>query len=198
MDMGTSVPLMSPTPFDPSPRGAYGWTDGQYEQPRGKLLIYWGCGAKAGPGQPVVIDFATVGKNPQAPNLKEWAGMMTGLDVTPMQEPSADRFATYGEWPNARTRATVPSEGSLVGEHVVQGNYSPEIKFTLTPPLDFLGALNLTTNAKTPAGAAQLGWGAVRGAQAYLASAVGASQSSLAEQNTSSLGSAHTFPATEQ
>ena len=24
------------------------------------LLLYWGCGAKAGPGQPVVIDFAKV------------------------------------------------------------------------------------------------------------------------------------------
>lgn len=168
---GQSLPLLTPQSAPP-PQDDTPGIPREYQKPKGRMLIFWGCGEHAKAGQPVVIDFAQVqaGKMP--------AGMEAlgrGLGVRAMQPPSASRNATYGEWPNARTRATVPSEGSLVGEHVVQGNYSPEIKFTLTPPLDFLGALNLTTNAKTPAGAAQLGWGAVRGAQAYLASAVGAS-----------------------
>ena len=168
---GGSLPLLTPQstppPEDDTPR-----IPREYQKPKGRMLIFWGCGEHAKAGQPVVIDFAQMqaGKMP--------AGMEAlgrGLGARAMQPPSASRNATFGEWPNERTRTTVPSEGSLVGDHLVRGNYSPEIKFTLTPPLDFLGALNLTTNAKTPAGAAQLGWGAVRGAQAYLASAVGGS-----------------------
>jgi len=168
---GGSLPLLTPQsappPVDDTPR-----IPREYQKPKGRMLIFWGCGERAKPGQPVVIDFAQMqaGKMP--------AGMEAlgrGLGARAMQPPSASRNATYGEWPNERTRINVPSEGSLVGDHVVRGNYSPEIKFTLTPPLDFLGALNLTTNAKTPIGSAQLGWGAVRGAQAYLASAIGGS-----------------------
>jgi hypothetical protein len=168
---GQSLPLLTPQSSPPveddTPR-----IPREYQKPKGRMLIFWGCGEHAKAGQPVVVDFAQMqaGKMP--------AGMEAlgkGLGVRPMQPPSAARNATYGEWPNARTQTTVPGEGSLVGDHVVQGNYSPQIKFTLTPPLDFLGALNLTTNAKTPVGAVQLGWGAVRGAQAYLASAVGGS-----------------------
>ena len=58
----------------------------------------------------------------------------------------------------------------------MQGNYSPTIKFSLTPAQDFLGPLNLTTNAKNPSGSGQLAWGPVSGAQAYVASAVGGGQ----------------------
>jgi hypothetical protein len=168
---GASLPLLtpqSPPPAeDDTPR-----IPREYQKPKGRMLIFWGCGDHARPGQPVVIDFAQMqaGKMPAG-----MEALTRGLGVRSMQPPSPSRNATYGEWPNERTRVNVPSEGSLVGDHVVRGNYSPEIKFTLTPPLDFLGALNLTTNAKTPMGSAQLGWGAVRGAQAYLASAVGGS-----------------------
>jgi hypothetical protein len=96
-----------------------------------------------------------------------------------MQPPSPSRNATYGEWPNERTRTNVPGDGSLAGDHVVRSNYSPEIRFSLTPAQDFLGPLNLTTNAKTPAGAAELGWNSVPNAQAYLATAMGGQQETV-------------------
>jgi hypothetical protein len=118
----------------------------------------------------VVIDFAQMSAGKMPAGME---ALTRGLGVRPMQPPSAARNATYGEWPNERARTTVPSEGSLVGDHVIQGNYNPEIKFALNPSQDFLGALNLTTNTKNPSGSAQLGWGAVSGAQAYLATAIG-------------------------
>jgi hypothetical protein len=90
-----------------------------------------------------------------------------------MQPPSAGRFPSYGDWPNAKSRTTVPGTGSLVGDHTVRGDYSPEIKFNLGGTQDFLGPLTLTTNAKTPTGAVQLGWSPVSGAQAYAAVAIG-------------------------
>ena len=38
------------------------------EKPKGRLLIYWGCGERVRPGQPVVIDFESMmaGKMPPA------------------------------------------------------------------------------------------------------------------------------------
>ena len=169
LQAGAALPLLTPriTPTqvdrepDQIPR--------EYQKPRGRMLIFWGCGERARPGQPVVIDFAqmTAGRMP--------AGMAAfrGIDYRPMQPPAAGRNRTYGEWPNERTQTSVPSGGSLVGAHTIRGNYSPQIDFTLAEDQDFLGALNLTTNQKTPGGWANLGWNLVGNAQAYLATAIG-------------------------
>ncbi|HEX2800454.1 MAG TPA: hypothetical protein VHN73_00165 [Phenylobacterium sp.] len=145
----------------------------EYQKPKGRMLIFWGCGEHAKPGQPLVIDFAQMSAGKIPPGM-EMLGR--GLGVARQRPPSQARNATYGEWPNAKTRTQVPSQASLVGDHTVQGNYSPTIKFALNPDQDFLGPLTLTTNAKTPAGSAQLGWAPVSGARAYLASAVGGGQ----------------------
>jgi hypothetical protein len=166
---GQSLPLVTPQTVAAAPDDTP-QIPREYQKPRGRMLIFWGCGEHARAGQPVVIDFAqmSAGKLPAG-----MEALSRGLGVRPMQPPSPSRNATYGDWPNARARTTIPSEGSLVGDHVVQGNYSPEIKFALNPSQDFLGALNLTTNAKNPGGSGQLGWGAAAGAQAYLATAIG-------------------------
>src|SRR6202012_1882091 len=82
--------------------------------------------------------------------------------------------AAYGDWPNAKSRTAVPGTGSLVGQHTIHGDYSPEIKFSLDQNQDFLGPLTLTTNTKTPGGPAQLGWAPVSGAEAYAATVIGA------------------------
>lgn len=170
---GPSLPLVTPkavatvrdeTP-DEMPR--------DFQKPRGKMLIFWGCGEKARPGQPIVIDFAQVaaGKIPAG-----MEAMTRGLNITPARPPSASRNATYGEWPNEKTRTSVPAQGSLVGDHVIRGNYSPEIKFALDQNQDFLGALNLTRNEVNPTGSGQLGWNAVPNAKGYLATAIGAGE----------------------
>ncbi|RYF94010.1 MAG: hypothetical protein EON95_06870 [Caulobacteraceae bacterium] len=176
--MGASVPLLSPRPADPNPRGYAGRTDGQYEQPKGRLLIYWGCGAKAGPGQPVVIDFAKMGQNPQAV-----AAMMTGLDVAPMKEPSADRFATYGEWPNSRNNEPVPGGASLVGEHSVKGNYSPDIKLTLTAGQDFMEPIRLRQGPDAGGGTA-LSWPAIARSRGYHITVMGAQEARRGQETT--------------
>jgi hypothetical protein len=134
------------------------------------MLIFWGCGPHAGPGQPYVIDFAQIGQGGAA----QFAALTQGLAVTPMQPPSPSRNTTYGEWPNRLSTTTVPPEGSLQGDHVIHGNYSPEIKFSLAANQDFLPPFQLTTNAKNPSGSATLAWRPVDGALAYFANMVGA------------------------
>ncbi len=144
----------------------------EFQKPRGRMLIFWGCGEHAKPGQPIVVDFAQVSAGKIPPGMELLA---KGLDIRRMQPPSASRYATYGEWPNAQARTTVPSDGSLVGAHTIHGDYSPEIKFSLNSSQDFLGPLTLTTNAKTPSGSVQLAWAPVSGGQAYAAVVLGAS-----------------------
>jgi hypothetical protein len=149
-----------------------------FQRPKGKMLIFWGCGDHAGPGQPVVVDFAEMSAAGQGgpagqAAANRIAALFKGVVFTPMQPPSPGRNTTYGEWPNARGRTSVPAQGSLVGEHVVRGNYSPEIRFSLTQGQDFLSPISVTTNAKAPSGGVNLGWRPVAGAEAYMASAMG-------------------------
>jgi hypothetical protein len=169
LQAGPRLPLLSPKPTqvvrDDTP-GEY--VPPEYQKPRGKMLIFWGCGERARPGQPYVIDFARLASGQQNP-----ATLFRGIDYRPMQPPSARRNRGYGEWPNEQTRDLVPSEGSLVGAHTIRGNYSPEINFTLEEDQDFLAPLTLSTNAPAPAGHVNLGWNLVPNAQAYYASVVG-------------------------
>lgn len=169
LQVGPKLPLLTPKPVaTPREEPQERYIPQEYQKPRGRMLIFWGCGEHARPGQPYVIDFAKMAAGQQNP-----ANLFKGIDYRPMQPPSVTRNRTYGEWPNEKTRDLVPSNGSLVGAHTIRGNYSPEINFTLEEDQDFLGALNLTTNAKAPGGWTNLGWNLVGNAQAYYASAVG-------------------------
>lgn len=168
LQAGPTLPLLTPKPIAATHQERETYIPEQYQKPRGRMLIFWGCGEHARPGQPYVIDFAKMAAGQQNP-----ATLFKGIDYRPMQPPSAQRNRTYGEWPNEKTRDLVPANGSLVGAHTIRGNYSPEINFTLEEDQDFLGPINLTTNSKAPGGWVNLGWNLVGNAQAYYASAVG-------------------------
>jgi hypothetical protein len=170
---GPDLPLVSPkVPAAPVERGPE--IPREYQKPRGKMLIFWGCGEHAKPGQPIVIDFAQMDPAKlQAGQMPAYMAALKGFDYRHGEPPAPYRNKGYGEWPNERTQTQVPASGSLVGEHTVKGNYSPQINFTLDEDQDFLGPINLTTNAKAPGGWVNLGWNLVGNAEAYLASAIG-------------------------
>ena len=164
---GPVLPLVSPmraaaaAPAGPLPRNM--------ERPKGRMLFYWGCGERARPGQPVVVDFATLsaGKVPPA---------FANAAFKAMTPPSA-ASATYGEWPNDRSKTRVPVGGSLVGNHVVRGNYTPEIQFSLAPGQDFLAPVKLTASSPAATGAIPLAWQPIAGAKAWFLSTMGATES---------------------
>jgi hypothetical protein len=172
---GPDLPLVTPKPVARTPEEPHDEIPREYQKPRGKMLIFWGCGQHARAGQPVVIDFAKMAQG-QMPSMAAFKG----VDYRPMQPPSVSRNRTYGEWPNEKTRTTVPSEGSLVGEHTIRGNYSPEIRFTLEDDQDFLAPISLTTNEKAAGGWVDLGWNLVPNAQAYYATAIGGNGETVA------------------
>jgi len=170
LNAGPSLPLLTPRA---QPRVETREEPGMpqsYEQPRGRMLIYWGCGDRARPGQPMVFDFAKMASG-QMP--AGYAQLLNSLQVTPMQPPSPSRHATYGEWPNEKTRTTVPADGSLLGQHTIRGSYSPQIQFAIAQGQDFMPPVQMTTNSRNPTGSFQLGWQPVTGATGYIASTMG-------------------------
>lgn len=139
----------------------------QMGKPKGRMLIYWGCGERAGAGQPVVIDFATLSAGKIPPGF-------ASASLPTMSPPATGNYATYGEWPNARSSVTVPAAGKLAGQHVVKGNYSPQIQFTLGPDQDFLPPVELTAQSPARSGSVPLSWRAIPGAKAWLVTTMGA------------------------
>jgi len=168
LNAGPSLPLVSPEPGRAAPR-----VDGtpQYDQSQvqGRILIYWGCGDRARPGQPLEIDLSRMARGQVPPAF-------ANPTFRPMTPPSQASSTTYGEWPNQRARTTVPPTGSLVGAHSVRGNYSPDINFTLAPGQDFLPPIVITSNARAPSGAVPVAWRPVTGARAYFLMAMGMRQ----------------------
>ena len=166
LKMGASLPLETPQQARrPEPR-----EDGvpeNFEKPRGRMLIYWGCGEQAGSGQPYVVDFARMaqGEVPQG---------LISRRVNVQRGPSPSRSRTYGDWPNQRDSQRVPRDASLRGEHTVKGNYSPDIRFALADKYDFMEPVNLAM-AKS-GGGIKLSWNSVGNAHGYFASAMGSKE----------------------
>lgn len=162
--LGASVPLVSPTP---TPRGTpTPGAPGQQEMPRGRLLLFWGCGEHAPAGQPVIIDFARMARGEVPAGL-----YASGLNLPDDWEVLVSNSTTYGDWPNARDSKQVPANASLLGAHRIAGNYAPEINFTLAE--DFMPALN-PAGAAMPSGAMRLTWANLTKATGYYAWAIGA------------------------
>jgi len=164
MSMGTSLPLVTPRQAPARERGEHRDLPEGMEQPKGRMLIYWGCGESVRPGQPVIIDFARVSQG-QAPNL-------ASRRVSIPNAPSPSRAKTYGDWPNQQDSKAVPASASLKGDHQIKGNYSPDIQFSLGEGQDFMDRVELAT-AGRGAGAVNVAWNAVPNATGYFATAMG-------------------------
>jgi len=164
LGMGPMLPLLTPQAARPE-REPRDLPEGM-EKPKGRMLIYWGCGETARPGQPVVIDFAKVAQG-QMP-----AGF-TSRRIAAPSSPAPGRNRTYGDWPNREDSRAVPAPGSLRGDHVVKGNYSPEIRFAIGERHDFMEQVQLAPVQPTPAGAMKVQWRAVPNATGYFATAMG-------------------------
>ncbi|HST36364.1 MAG TPA: hypothetical protein VLK25_07020 [Allosphingosinicella sp.] len=91
-----------------------------------------------------------------------------------MNPPSPATSRTYGTWPNERMRTPIPATGSLVGAHIIRGNYSPEINFTLAPGQDFLAPVRITANRPGAGGSVPVAWQGVPNARAFFMMAMGA------------------------
>ena len=133
------------------------------ETPKGRILIYWGCGAEVRPGQPRVIDLAR--GNP-ADFGAAFAGRYApdrGARVSP----------AYALFPNEQSRVQLSRDSSLVGEHQVLGDGVPaSMKFTLGTAQDLMPAIELESSGALKDSIA-LNWHSVSRARAYYLHAMG-------------------------
>lgn len=158
--LGKSVALITPRnesgPVDKLP---------EFEEPSGRMLIFWGCGEHAPKGQPVIIDFSKLARGEVPPGV--WTS-----SIPADWGPNLENSKTFGRWP-AEDGKYVKADSSLLGAHRVAGNYSPEMSFTLSK--DFMQPLSVKTAAQA-SGASLLSWGAVPDATGYFASLFGSKQ----------------------
>jgi hypothetical protein len=170
--MGASLPLVTPTieksEYVPPERGK---RPEQYEKPKARMLIYWGCGETVGKGQPKVIDTATM-------TPVDFAKAFAGRTPTHQTPPSPRKGWTYSEWPNKDDQTEIPAESSLIGSHLVKGNYTSDISFALDKKRDFMAPVEFSPLQKSAAGALKVEWKPVPTAIGYFASAIGHDQDS--------------------
>ena len=167
MNMGPSLPLLTPRQTETRHTTERDMPEGM-ERPKGRMLIYWGCGEATRPGQPVVIDFARAAQG-QMPSGFVSRRVATGA-------PPSGR--TTGLWPNQQDSKAVPDAASLIGDHTIRGNYTPDIRFTLGAGQDFMERVELATSARG-AGAVSVRWNAPATATGYFATAMGGDGSDM-------------------
>lgn len=158
MRMGETLPLLPPkreasTPTEREP----GDVPQNVERPKGRILIYWGCGETVRPGQPRIVDLARA-----APT--DFAAAFAGRHAP-------DRGARVGPqhvlYPNERNTVVLARDSSLVGEHQVRGDGVPSsMKFALGEAQNIMPAIQLQSQG-TLQDSIALTWASVANAKAY-------------------------------
>jgi len=164
MRMGDSLPLIPPPQTAPREREPGDVPEEmRRDTPKGRILIYWGCGETVRRGQPRVIDLSRG-------NPADFGTAFAGRHA-------ADRGARISPqhvlYPNERSRNSLPRDSSLVGEHRVQGNGVPaSMKFTLGETQNLMPAIDLRSRGALGDSVA-LSWSTVAQARAYYLHAMG-------------------------
>ncbi|HMS27089.1 MAG TPA: hypothetical protein PKC80_06910 [Burkholderiaceae bacterium] len=165
LNMGESVPLFGEKR---APREYVERDVPQWEERDGnmRILFFWGCGENAGPGQPVVLDTKEIMAGRLPANLRS----AYVRDNT--RGPALGRDRGFADWPNANDNPSVPISASLVGDHAVSSNISPNIRFSVSASNDYLDPVTMTS-ANDPSGGMRLNWNAVDRSLGYFATAMG-------------------------
>jgi hypothetical protein len=164
--MSPALKLQSPPQAKPAPRDDdEGVVEHDVERPKGRLLLYWGCGATVRPGQPKVLDMATA-------SAADIAKFFVSRRATQRGAHSASGRPL---WPSPADPRMVPEKASLVGEHTFSGNGVPDgFRFQIPAAQDLMPALQLQQADK--GGATDLSWASLPTARAYFIAGMGAAK----------------------
>lgn len=163
MRMGDSLPLVPPKAQVRESEPSEMPQEYKPETPKGRILIYWGCGQQVRAGQPRVIDLARGNPLDFGKALAGRYAPDRGARVSP----------AYALYPNEQNRVSLARDSSLAGEHRVVGDGLPaSMKFTLGAAQDVMPAIELqSSGAVTDAIASS--WRPVANARAYYLHAMG-------------------------
>ena len=130
----------------------------EFERPRGKLLLYWGCGDTVRAGQPKVLDMASA-------SAADIAKFFVSRRATQRGTHSA---VGRPLWPSPADARMVPAGAALAGEHAFSGSGVPAgLRFQIPAAQELMPALDLKT--REAGGAVELSWTAAPTARAYFA-----------------------------
>jgi hypothetical protein len=162
--LAPSLKLVSPKAEKrkPPPPGDESVEEPDYERPKGKISLYWGCGDKVRAGQPRVLDMASA-------NPADFQKFFVSRRATQRGTHSA---VGRPAWPNTTDTRIVPASASLVGEHAFSGQGVPEsFKFAIGAAQDLMPPIKL--HQGEAGGATRLEWNALPTARAYFIAAMG-------------------------
>ncbi len=122
---GKPVPVTESEEESPAP---------EFKRPKGKVLLYWGCGSEVRKGQPRVLDMATA-------DMADFAKVFQSRRATTRGTHSSPGRPI---WPNKSDSRMIPDGASLQGEHEFSGDGVPEgFKFNLDAQHDLMPAIDL-------------------------------------------------------
>ena len=171
LNLGASLTLLPPEPAatKPTTPQSRNTEDGVPEQPKGRILLYWGCSDTVRAGQPKVLDVANA-------KPEDYAQFMRGRAT---RERGATAAPGHALWPNPQSKQPVPKGASLVGEHKVAGDGIPaSLQFSIGQVQDFMPPLALSTTGGG-ASATTVAWPAQPQARAYFLNAMGGSDGEM-------------------
>lgn len=166
MNMGDALPLLPIRPVQTQGAAPSDHTEGKSEKPKGRIMLYWGCGEQVRKGQPKILDFATQ-------NYAEFGQFFSshGRQSKGVQGKPGDSV-----WPNERDNKPVPDNASLQGAHAVTGDGVPAtLKFKVDAANDFLPKARLVASGQ-PQDSFALSWNAMANANGYFLQAQGGGQ----------------------
>lgn len=166
MNMMPALKLTVPPPekYDPPVKRDDEPVEPTYEKPKGKMLLYWGCGDTIRPGQPRVFDAA----NPNLNDMQKFFGNMRNSTTR-----GARSAPGNPSWPNKTDDRKVPENASLAGEHQFVGQGIPDsFKVKLGDAQDFMAPYMISQ--KNVDGVIRLEWTSVANTRGYFISAIGA------------------------
>lgn len=169
MAMGDNLPLLPEKEERASPTPTHEKFTPQHEnneKPKGRMLIYWGCGDKVRSGQPRILDFARM-------SPVEYGRAMTSRHGSAQNPPTPRRAASYADWPNRENNKNIPSDASLLGEHLVHGNFTPDIRFSIDRQQDFMAPVEFSNAGGNLSDSVLLRWKDIPTAIGYFTMATG-------------------------
>lgn len=163
MRMGERLPLVPPQAQAARQTEPGDVPDDYKETPKGRILIYWGCGTDVKRGQPRIIDLARG-------NPADFGAAFAGRYAPDRGARVSPAHALY---PNEKSRVSLSRDTSLVGEHQVLGDSVPaSMKFTLGAAQDLMPMIELQNSGGLKDSIA-LNWRSVPHARAYYLHAMG-------------------------
>lgn len=147
------------------------------EQPKGRILFYWGCSDAVRSGQPRVLDYSVAG-------AEEYGKFMTGRGV---RQRGASATPGNAIWPNPQHRQSVPKGTSLVGQHSLAGEGLPaSLKFTVPETQDIMPPLAFAASGGG-SNATLIKWPTISTAKAYFLNAMGGNEQEMVIWSSSEL-----------